>query len=288
MSGSLVGYDFVISMACSSEDYRVIVPQVQQVFKKWCFQGEQGDTGYKHWQGRGWLWKKRPRTEVCREFGPMLWNAEFLITSSEVHLKNNFNYVMKADGRISGPFRDTDAAFEPPPVLTRQLKTFIDVIGELGTGMYPWQFHLLQLIEHPNDRLITCIVDESAGNNGKSIMSEYLEYLGIAFEIPPMMCMEDIMQCCMGIKQQKCYVVDMPRAMKKEKLAGFFAGCEALKNGTMYDKRYCFKKRRIDRPCLVVFTNSDPDRSLLSPDKWDVWYMRNRTLFRTRVDLSAV
>lgn len=90
--------------------------------------------------------------------------------------------------------------------------------------------------------------------------------------------MQDIMQCCMGIPGQKCYIIDMPRALKKEKLAGFFSGLEALKNGVMYDKRHSFKKRRIDRPQIVVFTNSYPDTSLLSPDRWVIYTMRERDL----------
>jgi hypothetical protein len=86
--------------------------------------------------------------------------------------------------------------------------------------------------------------------------------------------MEDIMQACMGMGPQKAYLVDLPRAVKKDKLAGFFGGLESLKNGVMYDKRYAFKKARIDRPQVVVFTNVLPDFSYMSLDRWEVWEMK--------------
>ena len=81
------------------------------------------------------------------------------------------------------------------------------------------------------------------------------------------------MQCCMGVSPQKCYLIDIPRAMKKDKLASFYSGLEALKNGVMYDKRFHFKKRRIDRPQVIVFTNTLPDWDLMSRDRWQVWRM---------------
>jgi hypothetical protein len=118
------------------------------------------------------------------------------------------------------------------------------------------------------------LIHDTIGNSGKSIMSEYLEYNSLAFEIPPLTGMEDIMQFCMGFKSQKVYLVDMPRAMKKDKLAGFYSGLESLKNGYIYDKRYAAKRRRFDRPQVIVFTNVMPEWKFMSLDRWEPWTMQ--------------
>ena len=57
--------------------------------------------------------------------------------------------------------------------------------------------------------------------------------------------------------------------MPKERLAGFYAGIEALKDGKAYDKRYAFKKKRMNRPKVIILTNREPDLTYLSEDCWD-------------------
>lgn len=159
--------------------------------------------------------------------------------------------------------------------LTRQLKTFMKVIEE--TGMYEWQKKLYQLVQQEDDRTIKVIYD-ATGNAGKSIFCEYLMYNKLAFEIPPLRSMEDIMQMSMCIKPQKCYLIDMPRGMKKDKLGEFYSGLECLKNGYMYDKRYSFKMRRIDRPQICCFTNMLPKMELLSADRWELYRLEGGDL----------
>ena len=275
MAKELAGYDVTISVEKSSAQYVDVQARLKQVFKQWAFQREKTDDGYDHWQCRGKLFKPKSQAGCIKQFGELLWFGHWSPTSKDVHSAKAFNYVMKADTRTEGPWTSEDPDMEDPPILTRQLRTFYDHVNR--TGMYPWQTDLHMLITREDDRSIICIV-ETGGNNGKSVFVEHLEFKRLAYEIPPMTCMEDIMQCCMGISAKKCYVVDMPRAMKKEKLAGFFSGLEALKNGVMYDKRYSFKKRRIDRPQVVVFTNQVPDTSLLSPDRWEIYSIEEHRL----------
>lgn len=274
---AIVGYDVTVSLRDDPLPPTEFAKKLKEVFKKWVFQEERSDEGYPHYQVRGHLFKAKTVPSAKTFLGPIL-RGHVSPTTSGVHQNNSFNYCMKADTRVSGPWKDSDQEFEDPPPLTRQLRDFLDKIGPDRRGLYPWQQQLLDLLSTTDDRRIICVVDNGEGNNGKSIFSEYLEFNRLAYEVPPMTCMEDIMQCCMGIAGQKCYLVDMPRAMKKEKLAGFYSGLEALKNGVMYDKRYAFKKRRIDRPQIVVFTNSYPDRSLLSPDRWAIFSLVDRQL----------
>lgn len=255
--GQLVGYDF--TFPCDKFKKDDIVAMLNEWGKKWVFQKEKGDTGYIHWQGRIHLIKKRRKTELLSMgFGI---GGHISPTTSGVHKGQTFNYVMKADTRMEGPFKNTDPV-KPP--LTRQLRTFYQ------HEFYPWQKKLGTMVQEFDDRRIIIILCPH-GCNGKSIFAEHLEYIGQAYEIPCMRQMEDIMQCVCCVGKQKCFLVDMPRGIKKTRLGDFYAGMECLKNGTAYDKRYSFKKIRFDRPQIVVFTNNLPKFDLMSPDRWVVF-----------------
>lgn len=263
-SKQVVGYDVTISCDVAGNDHNVIGDVMRQWFKKFCFQREKGSSGYEHFQCRGHLYEKKTIGAMIKISKLHLWGGHVSVTCTKVHEGTNFNYVMKADSRVDGPW--TDENFIEPLPLTRQLKSFQQ------TQFRKWQKIILEWCAMADDRSIKLIFDQH-GNSGKSIMSEYLEYKGLAFEMPPFKLMEDIMQCAMGISAQKVYLIDMPRAMKKDKLGEFYAGLEALKNGVCYDKRYSFKKRRMDRPQVIVFTNVLPDFSMLSRDRWEVFRM---------------
>lgn len=253
----VVGYDF--TFPCDKFEVDEIINMMNDWAKKWVFQKEKGDSGYLHWQGRCHLIKKRRLTELLSMgFGHQ---GHLSVTSGQVHQGQSFNYVMKADSRVEGPWKNTDP---PKAPLTRQLKSFYK------HEMYPWQKDMLKMVQEEEDRRIVIIMCKH-GCNGKSIFAEHLEYVNLAYEIPCLRNMEDIMQAVMGIRVQKAYIVDMPRGINKTKLGDFYSGLECLKNGTAYDKRYAFKKKRFDRPQIFVFTNNWPKFELMSKDRWELF-----------------
>lgn len=235
--------------------------------KKWVFQlekspkKENGTGDYLHWQGRISLIKKITVAGAKKTIRPL--PMYFEPTVIKEHLKEAF-YCVKFATRIEGPWKDDDV--EKPP-MTKQLTEF------LKFELRPYQQHIKCECDKWDDRRIDIIYD-SLGNCGKSLLSEWLEYEGIAEEVPPYRSMEDIMGwvCTRPIK--KVYIFDMPRGMKKDKLADFYAGIECIKNGIAYDKRYSAKKIRFDRPRVFVFTNSTPVFELLSKDRWVIWDMK--------------
>lgn len=261
----LTSWDFTIYAGHNDFelDHNEVARRLNEWCTKWVFQLEKcPKSGRLHLQGRLRLIKKKRLHEWIAQCP---FNAHWSVTSTEVHDGVNFNYVLKADTREEGPWDNQQ--WKEPPKLTRQLRHFLE------HDLRPWQAQLYEMVQREDDRHITMIYDE-IGNSGKSIFSEYLEYRGLAFELPPMRMMEDIMQFCFSFGDQKCYLVDMPRAMKKDKLGDFYAGLECLKNGVVYDKRYCGKKRRMDRPQIVVFTNVLPEWQFMSADRWEVYRMR--------------
>jgi hypothetical protein len=61
--------------------------------------------------------------------------------------------------------------------------------------------------------------------------------------------------------------------LDKRKLAEFYSGVECLKNGFIFDKRFCGRMKRFDRPQICTFGNAWPDVRLLSQDRWKLWQM---------------
>lgn len=262
MTSQLCTYDFTCSVELCP-DRAFLQTTLNGWCKKWVFQKEKGESGYEHWQGRVSLIHKKRIKEIVAQI--KIPGIHWSPTSKAVHEGQNFNYVMKIDTRIEGPWSDQD--FTEPPPLTRQLKAF------MKHKRWPWQDKVLEWCNEEEDRYIR-LINDTIGNAGKSILAEYIEYIEAGYEVPPFRLMEDIMACAMSIGAQKCYLIDMPRAMKKDKLSEFYAGLEALKNGVAYDKRYKFKKRRFDRPQIIVFTNRDPCWDYMSLDRWQVWDMQ--------------
>jgi ribosomal protein S21 len=259
-------WDFTLK---SNKDEKALKKILREISKKWVFQEEKGKSGYEHYQGRISLKQKRSASSLITFLKnyPELAGVHLSPTSGEVAKTNNFNYVMKDDTRISGPWRDTDIE----AVLTKQMELLN------RWGLRPWQIKLKEMAKQFDLRKIDIIYDE-AGNSGKSLFSEHMEYEGLAEEVPPYRMMDDIFQwvCTRPIKP--AYIFDMPRGMKKDKLADFYSGIEVIKNGVAFDKRYSAKKIRMDRPAVFVFTNMLPQFDLMSKDKWTVWTIKNKEL----------
>jgi len=253
-------------------DYRGLAEVLQTLAKHWVFQHEKGEeTGYEHWQIRLSLHKKQRFSSFSRESMPQIpgcWSVSTLGIHDSVvtNTGNQFNYVMKDQTRVAGPWTDKDPELRPPPVMTKQLENFLQL------DPYDWQKDMFDAIQTYDERQLMYVYDPHY-NSGKSIFSEWLEFKGLAEEIPPFTLMEDIMQFVMCQHPSAAYVFDMPAAMKKDKVAQLYSGLEMLKNGFLYDKRYNGKKRRINRPQVLVFANNLPQLDLMAPDRWNVLYI---------------
>lgn len=245
------------------KDHLELIETLKGVAKKYVFQLEQGDTGYRHYQGRLSLIKKRRKAEkhlLLKLFKDKPPNYIEPTTTEEYCSGSNF-YVMKEDTRQEGPWADTDP---PPPIMTKQLERFVEC------KLYKYQEQLIAMATQFDERKIDLLYDRY-GNIGKSMLSEYMEYQGISEEIPPFRMMDDIFQWVCSRPIKSSYIIDMPRGMKKDKLADLYSGIEVIKNGVAYDKRYTAKKIRFNRPRIFVFTNTLPCFELMSKDRWNVW-----------------
>lgn len=262
------GWDFTLKYDEDNEEQQQqLVELLKQITKKYVFQLELSETGYKHFQGRMRLIKKIRLTGLRKLF--VDYNGIHLSrTVNKTYNGQSFSYVMKVETRVEGtsPICDTDPIPEYIPI-QYQFKEW-----------FPWQRQLLDLVENDESgRKIFCIID-SKGNSGKTYFSMRLCCTGKCQYIPPINDSKDIMRMCYDLPTSKMYIIDMTRSMNKDKLFGIYSAVEMLKNGLVYDDRYGFKRRFIDSPSVIIMTNEVPDMKLLSSDRWVLKTITNNNL----------
>ena len=93
---------------------------------------------------------------------------------------------------------------------------------------------------------------------GKSLFTEWLEFKHIAESVPPYRLMDDIFSWVCSRPIRPCYVMDLPRGMKKYTLGRSYYGIEIIQNGCAYDKRYTTNNIWCIRPTVIIFTHMFP------------------------------
>jgi len=242
-------YDFT----SFGEDPEAVKALLNAYCKKWDFQQEEcPTTGKKHFQGRFHLKVKERITGVIKKLPG--WHLS--ITAKE-NINNNY-YVTKEDTRVAGPWSSEDKERYIP----RQIREI--------EALRPWQEAILKNAGEWDKRTINIIYD-TTGNIGKTTLCTYLGVHGIGRKIPYSNDYRDIMRMVMDTATTRLYLFDLPRAIKKEHMYQFYAAVEEIKNGYAYDDRYNFREKWFDCPNIWIFTNTLPEWSLMSRDRWKVW-----------------
>lgn len=245
-------WDFTLGFdICGKMDNFNVKQMLREFCKDGTFQLEQSETGYMHYQGRVSL-KKRLRLPPIDTLKGIHW--------SPTSLKNfdNEDYCKKNYTRIKGPWN----VEEEDNYIPRQIREI--------NNLYPWQQTVIDTLNVWDTRTINVIIDQS-GNIGKSILVGWVRAYQLGRAIPPVNDYKDLMRMVCDMPTSQAYMIDMPRAIKKDKLHGFYAAIESLKNGYAFDDRYKFVEKIFDSPCIWVFTNTYPDTDLLSQDRWKIW-----------------
>jgi len=266
MTNAIAMYDVTISCELYKDEEEVI-GLLKQNCRRWAFQQEESDEGYKHWQVRLSLIKRRRYAFIKKKIAEgVFWLKGHIspTVNAQFYTGDEF-YVLKEDTRVAGPWTDRDA--EKP-------RETIQLLNFKRHELRGWQKMMFLECEKYCDRTINLVYNPTGGC-GKSIFAEYLEFKGVAEEIPPFRLMDDIFQWVAGRPIKPVYIVDMPRGMKKDRLGDFYSGIEVIKNGVAYDKRYHAKKIRFNRPRVFVFTNELPNLDLMSKDRWVIWMVND-------------
>lgn len=268
--------------ACSVYDFRAneanhtqeaLTSFLRVLCKKFVFQLEQGDGGYRHWQGRFSLIKKKRKTELIKWFKQKDFELFNYLepTCNPEFTKGDAFYQTKEDTRIEGPWRDDDEEFYVP----RQFR---------NKELYPWQQQIIDDAKIFNDRTVNVIYD-TQGCQGKSFCGNWCELFLNGVGLPPINDAKDLMavMCdeCYGITRTPNPIfIDLPRASNQSQVAGIYSAIEQIKGGKLYDTRYRYRKWWIDSPSIWCFTNTLPDVTYLSKDRWVFWKIEENKLVR--------
>lgn len=259
MSTPVKCWDVTVSADTTSKD------QVHKFMRKetsnYCFQLEQGNSGYRHYQGR-FIFKRKVRLttliKAAKQYGEgWHFSPSSALVAAEAK-SGKFCYVMKEDTRLEGPWTDQD----DPKELTWDIKVL-----ECKDNWYPWQRQAYDFATTRDPRVIHVIYDPK-GNSGKSSFLKYLALTKKCGYIPPFTEYEDVMQVAMAKASYGSFWIDMPRAMEKNRLKKLWSAVETIKSGFLFDKRYHWKEVIIGSPQVIVSTNVLPNVNMLSLDRW--------------------
>lgn len=256
-------------------DYIKVRKHIKEICKQGTFQLEECQkTGRLHFQGRVSTKKRYRKTEIIKLASTTFLRGIHWSPTSNAS-KGNVDYCTKEHTRVEGPWCIL--------VIERYIPRQIREIKQLR----PFQETIVRDCDVWNTRTINIVYDER-GCNGKSVLKGYLRARGIGRPLPPVNDYQDMLAMVCDIPTSKLYIIDMPRAFKKDRLGGFYAAIETIKDGYAYDKRYQFREKIFDCPNIWVFTNTLPDFDFMSKDRWKVWEITADTyeLFESEIEVK--
>jgi len=253
---AIVGFDFT-AWVSSGWTVEKVVAECNLWSKHWVFQLEAcPTTGNLHYQGRMSLRKKSRKTPDV----DWIWS----ITSIPAH--GGFDYVMKDETRVEGPWDDKD-----------QIVPLRSHIKKMLESIKPWQQRIIDISKVRDLDYINVLIDNE-GLNGKTSVCDYLQYLGLSLMVPSGI--EDykvMVEFCASQKGKQVYMFDVPRALDMNKSKIFFSAIEQIKSGNLFNTRYKGCWQFIERPVVWIFCNEEVNTSLLTRKRWKLWNISPET-----------
>lgn len=240
---------------------------------KWVFQKERGAgrgeaPGREHYQGRLKLRVRKTKTYILQSWVHAGGNAVELTLRPESTggARGSFDYCMKEDSRILGPWADS-----PLPVKY----TGAD-LAVMETPLR-WQQELLDLVKRkPDDRTVYWVWS-GPGNVGKSKLCKYMVWKKLATMVPVGKAHQLRANVCKR-PAATAYLLDIPRTLgRDDSVNDFLSVVEAIKNGMVEDCMYgAANCLMMVPPHVVCFSNMPPPRQMLSSDRWVVRELRSK------------
>jgi len=212
-------YEF--RMNADKLDEQSVIKQLRKIAKKFTFQLEKGEqNGYLHYQGRISLIKKSSKQALLKLFLDIPQPNYLEPTVSKESLKEAF-YCLKEATKVKGPWKDSD----PDIYIPSQYRL---------TELRPYQLNILNDNYH-NDRTINFIYDPQ-GNKGKTTICAIASITKGYIYLPFINDYEDLMatmlcECYEITRSTTAVMLDMPRALGKERINQIYAGLETIKGG---------------------------------------------------------
>lgn len=216
----------------------------------WVFQKEQGKEGMVHFQGV--IRFKNPLDKVPTDiFGLCHWERCR-------NWRNAVKYCTKVDTRIEGPWSNIDG-LTWRKTLRRPMRK---------NEMYAWQTKLLKILEEEPDFRTIRWYWSKKGLMGKTTFSRELV---IRFGALPMSgCNRDCMCFFFRTLEERDVDVVVFNLSRQDANVCSYKTLEILKDGVGFSGKYESCGGAWNPPHVVVFANFEPERALLSEDRWVV------------------
>lgn len=300
---AFVFWKFRVS-ACSKEGSELrgedILAGLVGIAKEYAFQLEEGEGGYKHWQGHLRLVKRARKFHLMNLLVKNGIPAPNYLEKTSSNAMGSWFYELKLDSRVPGSpqFTDKDQDHFVPDHLRGYIEKCADGTWDMHR-LYDYQKEIFSCSFRPvseSTRYVHVIYDP-VGCRGKSVIAGLCALYGRGVMLPPMNggrdggnkeLMQTLLQICKskGMRSPNPILIDMPRGNQEEPW-GVYSAIEQIKNGWLYDCRYTWTEYWINRPEVYVFTNALPSATLLSRDRWRCYGIDDNFRF-VRFDLNAV
>lgn len=206
---------------------------------------------------------------------------DFSITSNAN--TKNFDYQLKEDTRVRGPFTDKD---ESERYIPRQWRMPEE-------KYHPWQKTIIESLEEWDQRVINVLWDPD-GQQGKSTISHICRLKHRCFMLRVRGKGEEMLQdtlCQLQAKKDitpSGFFVDLTRSSNQLALKGLYDALEDIKNGWVTDWRYSYKEWDFDSPVVWVMCNKMPNPRWVSTDRWRCWQIDQDTKQLKAVPLACM
>lgn len=244
----------------------------------WVFQLEEGKTTHKrHYQGRFRLKSRLRPSQLAKKAKTEIDKTIHVSpTTNGVHSDNNFNYVMKEDTRVDGPWADIELG------IANQLEEAKpDDVKEVTDHPYPWQQAVEQMInDYKMDKYIHFIIDP-IGGNGKTSFRKTMMWKKQAMVVPILEECSKISGFVCSYKQaatRKCYIIDVARTMSPKNLTNLITAIENIKGGEVYDWRLKAKYIMFTPPMVIITCNWVFPDNKLTKNRCIKWLIVDRKL----------
>ena len=247
------------------KEYDEIIHNViTKIFDKYIYQLENTITATRnnyHYQGYGHLKNKQRPKALASSLNGQVLGIQMSAASNE-GLTALREYCIKERSRVRGPWYSADVY---------RGEGIINIL-------YEWQTKVQIFCTcKPDDRSINVIVDPR-GNSGKSAFAKYMAF---HHGVP---CLGwgktgDLLYLVSEVPNKKAYFFDLSRTKPQDWASGdIYAAIEGIKNGHFVNTKYKCKTVLMQSPHIWIFTNSKPNLSFMSVDRWHLWEIVDKDL----------
>lgn len=238
-------------------DIDILETRFKQICEKYIFQEEMGENGTKHLQGCIFLKKKMRWSEFFnKDYNQLHWEE----VRNE---KASIEYCQKEETCIGKTYKWG---------FPREL--------EIIEHLWPWQQDIyIKCLNEPNKRSIIWIYDPD-GNNGKTALCKFLTVKANAISATSGSAKDIACILAMCVKNgrnlNELTTFIFHYARTSEHIS--YKAIESVKDGYITSTKYESGTMVFNCPHCLVFSNELPEVDKLTHDRWEVYYIYEKTL----------